>query len=93
LNGIPLIKSNESKWSMRIKLDWMESHYVSMYSQLILKGNHSIQLKRGLHSILNGMPLFNSNESQWSMIFQWIWMESHYVSMCIQWILKGTFVS
>ena len=80
LNGIPLIKSNESKWSMRIQLDWMESHYVSMYSQLILKGNHSIQLKRELHSILNGMPLLNSNESQWSMIFQWDWMESHYIS-------------
>ena len=46
LNGIPLIKSNESKWSMRIQLDWMESHYVTMYSQLILKGNHSINLNR-----------------------------------------------
>jgi hypothetical protein len=52
-----------------------------MYSQLILKGNHSIQLKRELHSILNGMPLNNSNESQWSMMFQWDWLESHYVSM------------
>ena len=79
-SGMSLINSNESKWSMRIQLDWMESHHVSMYSQLILKGNHSIQLKRELHSILNGMPLLNSNESQWSMIFQWDWMESHYIS-------------
>jgi hypothetical protein len=29
-----------------------------------LERNHSIQLKRELRSILNGMPLLNSNESQ-----------------------------
>ena len=81
LNGIPLIKSNESKWSMRIQLDWMESHYVSMYSQLILKGNHSIQLKRELHSILNGMPLINWNETQWPMMFWRNCIESNYVSI------------
>ena len=91
--------------------DWMESHYVSMYIQLILKGtfvnsliywiespsSHQIKAKviqfnwRGnsircllkplYQCILNGIQLINSKESQWSLIFQWDWMESHYVSM------------
>jgi hypothetical protein len=92
LNGIPLIKSNESKWSMRIQLDWMESHYVAMYSQLILKGNHSIQLKRELHSILNGMPLFNSNEPN----DLWCFKGLNGIPLCINVysiISKGTFVN
>ena len=52
---------------------------------------HPIQLK--FHSILNGIALINFNESQWSMKIQMNPNEaSHYVSMHIQLILKGTFV-
>ena len=35
-------------------------------------------MNRELHSILNGIPLINSNESQWSMRIQLDWMESNY---------------
>ena len=74
----------ESNWLIQMNpndmwyfngIDWNHTMY-----QCKIRESHSIQLKRELHSILNGMSLINSNESQWSMMFQWDWMESHYIS-------------
>ena len=46
------------------------------------RGNSIQYLLKPLYQcILNGIHLINSNESQWYVIFQWDWLESHYVSM------------